>query len=58
MIMYTKNGDNLRLNDEINLIDKLQFYMAKEMKEYNTSTLAKEFYIHKNKLLRITYTKL
>ena len=28
------------------------------MKEYNTSTLAKEFYIHKNKLLCITYTKL
>lgn len=25
MIMYTKNGDNLRLNDEINLSNKLQF---------------------------------
>ena len=24
MIMYTKNGDNLRLNDEINLSNKLQ----------------------------------
>ncbi len=25
MIMHTKNGDNLRLNDEINLSDKSQF---------------------------------
>lgn len=24
MIMYTKSGDNLRLNDEINLSDNLQ----------------------------------
>lgn len=29
MIMYTKRGDNLRLNDEINLGDKLQFFIQK-----------------------------
>lgn len=34
MIMYTKRGDNLRLNDEINLSDNLQFYIIMNKKVF------------------------